>query len=81
MHKFCNLYKHSIRARAKRKSWQTSYVIGPGENSWGKCPKRFGPLQNEIMAEDFIKTGLYVAGPKRKEHKFKVGLYLLTLVN
>lgn len=33
------------------------------------------------MAEDFNKTGLYVAGPKRKEHKFKVGLYLLTLVN
>jgi hypothetical protein len=58
---------NSVHVIAEKKVWQTSYVVGPGENSPWNSWKRFGPLTNEIMAPDFIKTGLYVAGPKRKE--------------
>lgn len=76
------LYRNdSVHVIGERKHSPTSYVVGPGENSLGKGSKRFVPLTKEIMTEDFILIGLYVAGPKRKEHKFKVGLYFPTLVN
>lgn len=46
--------------------WQTSYVAGPGVISLESL-KRFDALTNEGMKQDFLKTGLYVVGPKRKQ--------------
>lgn len=46
--------------------WQTSYVAGPGVISLESL-KRFDALKNKGMEQDFCKTGLYVAGPKRKQ--------------
>lgn len=46
--------------------WQTSYVAGPGVISLESL-KRFDALTNKGMEQDFFKTGLYVAGPKRKQ--------------
>lgn len=46
--------------------WQTSYVAGPGVISLESL-KRFDALTNEGMKQDFLKIGLYVVGPKKKQ--------------
>lgn len=46
--------------------WQNLYVAGPGVISLESL-KRSDALTNEGMKQDFLKTGLYVVGPKEKQ--------------
>lgn len=60
--------------------WQTSYVAGPGVISLESL-KRSDALTNEGMKQDFLKTGLYVVGPKKNKCKNnKARFKLLILV-